>query len=356
MTRRQIVNKSYFLNLLNLDFAPIEKIFENTGLTVAYLEQNENIEISSAIKVVENLYKYSHTPMWPSLYGTHVGISGHGPVGYATFSAATLGEALTTLATWQLVRATIYSWEIIEHDNDVEVVLHDTTGNSKFAEFYFEATASSLEGLLSTILGHRARSDVKINFKMQAGAGEKQQALVAMHQSQLCFGQSKNSFVVPKAIWLSPSPLFDEQSHDFNVSRCKHLYEQLNQNADVGALAANIIREHLDKTISATMPLSPLPSQTQIASKLNMSTRTLIRKLKLADSSYKKIVENERSSYAIKLLKTSNFTLLNIAELLGYSELANFSRAFKSWYQMSPSQYRQALDVEAQQNKATHLS
>ena len=340
MPCKQVINKSYFLSVLSLDFAPAEKVLENTGLTVAYLEKNQHIDISSAIQVVKNLYKYSHSPIWPGLFGKHLGVTGHGPVGYAALSAPTLGHAIKTLMTWEQVRSA-YAWEILEQQEDFEVLLHDTTGDATYEAFNFEASMSLFEVLIPTILGGYCRSDVKINFKEQSK--DKEQDLVAFYQSQLFFGQDKNSILIPKALWSSPSPLYDKESHELNVNRCKQLFEQLNQNVELDILVANIIAKHFDQSISAVIPLSAVPSQAQLCAELHLSGRTLMRKLKTANTSYKQILETERRIYATTLLKDARFTVLKIADILGYSEVANFCRAFKTWYGVSPTMYRQSL-------------
>jgi len=39
-------------------------------------------------------------------------------------------------------------------------------------------------------------------------------------------------------------------------------------------------------------------------------------------------------------LQTTNLSVQEIAELLGYSEVTNFRRAFMRWVELSPYQYR----------------
>ena len=81
------------------------------------------------------------------------------------------------------------------------------------------------------------------------------------------------------------------------------------------------------------------PPLEEIARKLGFSPRNLRRKLKEEDSSYQEILKEVRLQLAKQYLK-SGLTVERIAELLDYSEISTFSRAFKSWTGKSPQQYR----------------
>ena len=82
------------------------------------------------------------------------------------------------------------------------------------------------------------------------------------------------------------------------------------------------------------------PSESHIAKKLNISERTLQRKLKDENCSFRELLATTRQSLACQHLKDLNIPVNEISFLLGYSEETNFARAFKRWTGMSPSEYR----------------
>ncbi|MFT6331526.1 MAG: AraC-like DNA-binding protein [Bermanella sp.] len=49
------------------------------------------------------------------------------------------------------------------------------------------------------------------------------------------------------------------------------------------------------------------------------------------------------SQQAVAYLSDSHISVEAIAALLNYHDSANFRRAFKRWFQLSPDQYRQHL-------------
>jgi len=76
---------------------------------------------------------------------------------------------------------------------------------------------------------------------------------------------------------------------------------------------------------------------------LRLSRRTLQRRLKAEKTSFQKILNEVRAELAVKYLEDARLKSLEIAMLLGYSNLSSFTTAFKSWYNLPPAQYRQKI-------------
>ena len=83
-------------------------------------------------------------------------------------------------------------------------------------------------------------------------------------------------------------------------------------------------------------------NENSIAGAVNMSTRTLQRKLQQQGTSIKTLLDETRKELAMHYLEHSSLTIGEITYLLGFSEPANFSRAFKRWTNQTPSCYRTA--------------
>lgn len=80
--------------------------------------------------------------------------------------------------------------------------------------------------------------------------------------------------------------------------------------------------------------------QKDIAAALYMSERNLQRKLADRKTSYKKILDEVRSELAKGYINDARLSINEITYLLGFSEPANFTRAFKRWHGIAPSAYR----------------
>jgi AraC-like DNA-binding protein len=86
-------------------------------------------------------------------------------------------------------------------------------------------------------------------------------------------------------------------------------------------------------------------SDDKVAKRLNMSTRSLQRKLQGAHTSFGKLLDEVRHEIAEHYLHDSNVSLTEIAFILGYSEYSSFWRAYKRWTKASPSEIRK-LETE----------
>ena len=77
-----------------------------------------------------------------------------------------------------------------------------------------------------------------------------------------------------------------------------------------------------------------------VAKSLNMSARTLRRKLREENTSFRKLVDELRMDMAIKYLRDTGLTVEEIAEALGFSDAANFRHAFRRWTKAAPHEFR----------------
>lgn len=74
---------------------------------------------------------------------------------------------------------------------------------------------------------------------------------------------------------------------------------------------------------------------------LRLSRRTLQRRLRAEKTSFQKVLQEVRSVLAINYLSDERLKSMEIAMLLGYSNISTFTTAFKSWYDIPPVEYRQ---------------
>ena len=73
---------------------------------------------------------------------------------------------------------------------------------------------------------------------------------------------------------------------------------------------------------------------------LKLSRRTLQRRLKAEKTSFQKVLQEVRAVLAVNYLSDDRLKSLEVAMLLGYSNISTFTTAFKSWYDIPPAEYR----------------
>lgn len=84
------------------------------------------------------------------------------------------------------------------------------------------------------------------------------------------------------------------------------------------------------------------PSLADIAAQLEVSERSLSRRLKEEQTSFRALLSEKRKELAQFYLKNSELPVTEIAYKLGFSDVSNFNRACQNWFGCSPSVYRKA--------------
>ncbi len=83
-----------------------------------------------------------------------------------------------------------------------------------------------------------------------------------------------------------------------------------------------------------------------IAKSLGMSRRKLQRKIKEEGMTFTNALTDQRNELARRYLKYTDIDLTSISEVLGYSQVSIFSRAFRQTNFIPPSQYRHSSRLE----------
>jgi AraC-like DNA-binding protein len=131
----------------------------------------------------------------------------------------------------------------------------------------------------------------------------------------------------------APLPQADATTHQSCLRSCDELISSLHR-------CHEIRRRVREMVLSGS---GTVPTLSQVASRLFVSTRTLRRRLEDAQTSYQEIVADTRRDLAVRYLIQTSLSTEAIGEILGYSETANFRQAFKRWTGESPQQYRRRV-------------
>ena len=84
----------------------------------------------------------------------------------------------------------------------------------------------------------------------------------------------------------------------------------------------------------------------EVAATFSMHSRTLNRRLRAFDTSFRALVDDARFEIAQQFLRDSTMDLRQIALLLGYADASAFTRAFRRWSGGTPARWRAALRAQ----------
>lgn len=85
-----------------------------------------------------------------------------------------------------------------------------------------------------------------------------------------------------------------------------------------------------------------LPSIAEVSSHLNLSPRTLQRKLAEEGTTFQRIADAVRRELALRLMSRTRLTVAEVAYKLGYQDPTAFQRAFRNWTGTTPLAHRTA--------------
>ncbi len=108
----------------------------------------------------------------------------------------------------------------------------------------------------------------------------------------------------------------------------------------INSMQAGFVSNKVVNAVTDSLALG-CPSEETIAFKLNMSKRTLQRRLNAEGQSYSALLHSLRIALAKQYLTSKNISVTEITYQLGYSSPSTFARAFKQLVHCSPVQYRE---------------
>lgn len=110
-------------------------------------------------------------------------------------------------------------------------------------------------------------------------------------------------------------------------------------------LGDRALTEQIAVVLKELLP-SGEPRQEDVAQRLNMTLRTMQRRLTEADSCYRDVLNDTRQQLAQSYLGSEpQYSVGEIAFLLGFSEVSAFTRAFRRWTGTSPREWRSQGDA-----------
>ena len=152
--------------------------------------------------------------------------------------------------------------------------------------------------------------------------------------NELWFEERENKVVFSSDILSQKTPGAQPYLKDVLLTRAEELLAGLNGEAE--------IKQQIQKEIINSLPSGSV-SIDKIATDFGFSRQTLYRRLKEEGTSFQQLLEDTRKNLAASYLRHTEYSISEVAFLLGFSELSSFHRAFKRWYGHNPQQYRASI-------------
>jgi AraC-like DNA-binding protein len=249
--------------------------------------------------------------------GLRMRVSTHGFLGFAAMTASTVREALQLAVRFAAIRTSVIGLALVVEGDTAQLVIEEREGLGELREFVILALLVGIWQLGTELTGKIPEGYAECAFGEPAFT-----APALIH-----FNCPANRLVFAAALLDLPIKGADTVATRLAIEQCER---ELATTTD-GELAARI-RSLLDADAS-----TPLPT---VAKKLKLSTRTLKRRLADQHTSFSKLRDDLRRDRALLLVDNRALSIGEVATKLGYTELPNFTRAFRKWTGMTPIAYR----------------
>lgn len=255
----------------------------------------------------------------------------HGPLGYAMMTAATLGDALALGLRYMPL---LQGKAVLAYQADAQHAILCPLFNPAMTpplplkRFFAEAFMVGVARSAAWLAGLERIEEGELWFDFPEPPYH---ALYATQLPPVRHGMPTTQWRVPLSVLQRRLPLADRASCERALAQCDREMAWL---AGGSVNLSARVREHLQ-----TQP-GHYPGVDDVAEQLNLSSRTLKRRLAQQGTSFSALLEEARQLDAIALLRKPQLSLERVATELGYADPANFTRAFKRWTGLTPSAFR----------------
>ncbi|MCG8611635.1 MAG: AraC family transcriptional regulator [Pseudomonadales bacterium] len=250
-----------------------------------------------------------------------------GSLGQATLSSANFGAALAVCERyWNLFgMGMACNLNIAPELSHIEIMALPEIPH-RHHHMVLESTLTSVyRGCVALLPEVQGQTITEFTFAEPVYAGKARHYLGTVR-----YAQSGCRISFPTALLDQPLMMANAFALQTALLQCEQ-DQQLNQHPGF----AGRIRKELVLTPEG------YPSFDQLADKLHMSPRTLRRYLQNEGASFLKLLNDARKRDAQNLLERPELAIQDVAQRLGYNDPANFTRAFRLWLGLTPSQYRE---------------
>ena len=145
------------------------------------------------------------------------------------------------------------------------------------------------------------------------------------------FGAAVAALVFPREVWDAPTRMTDPALFALLDRHARALAE--------GAPSAGDLASRVRAAIAADLP-GREPTVAAVARRLATSARTLQRRLGADGTSFARLVDEARRERAQAFLRAGDVSVAEVSWLVGFSEQSAFTRAFRRWTGLSPTEFR----------------
>lgn len=317
---------------------PVAALLADTGLTDAdFAERERRITVRQALQYIRNALRLASEPDWYLAWAGTLADHFHGPVSFALMSSPTLGDGLDTFVRYFPTRIPYMHMQGRRDGEYFCAELCPLIELGAARPLLVETPLIVLQQYLHTVYAVDFRlAHIELDYPAPHYADR----YPRYFRSPVSFGAARNALVIPLS-WHA------QRNLDYHESTWAHAQRQCDALASSPERTTlGEVRNHLCRAFERTDRRRALPTLEEVAKALHLAPRTLIRRLRRLGTTYQGIMDEFLRTRAAELLANDRIKIKEVAAALGFHNPANFGKAFKRWYGVSPGGFRTRHDLD----------
>lgn len=315
------------------------QILAGTRLSWAALHEGHRyLSFDEVTRLIRRAVALTQEPWLGITVGWGTQLSAHGPVGVAAMSCDNVGQALALIQRHAGLRQSLISLDVETRADEVALLMREHLHAPDVREYIMGHLMGAGLRVLDTLTGVDMRRVARVEFAFP------QPPWADAYQRwwpDVRFGAERSALILPPSLLVHPGLAPDPQTHRMAMRECERLWAQQNDPRDrLGPAGDRILRLLLACE-------GGYPTLNELAEQEHVSSRTLIRKLRQEGLTYQQLLDRVREDLACWWLLHSDMAVEAIADRLGYQDTSNFSRTFRRWVGMAPSDFRRSAGLSA---------
>ncbi|WP_068014340.1 AraC family transcriptional regulator [Nocardia mexicana] len=251
-----------------------------------------------------------------------------GVLGFAAMSCPTLRAAAETALRYADLSFTVAQHEMRDHDREVWLIRHDRCVPAEIRRFALERDVAAIWTIQQDVLPMRLPI-VRVEVAGDAHPIYEMFGAI-LGVDDVRFGAERSVLVGHASTLELPMPQANPATARFYERQCAELLQRRRNRVGISGR----VRDLLIRRGGVT-------DQSRIAADLDLSVRTLRRRLAEEGTTFRELSSETVGMLAEELL-VAGLTVENVAERLGYSSVSAFAAAFRSWKGQSPGHFARA--------------
>jgi AraC-like DNA-binding protein len=288
------------------------------------------ISLKQLMIACKNAVQLSSDRHLPYRIGASIHISTYGMYGFAILCCPDFRKAMDFAARYHALAAPLTTIDFNEHNGFARWTIEPHAHAAAEAQLYRFITEMHIGihiSLMRDIMGSAfAPCEIFLSYPEAEDFGLPADQIGC----SVRFTHLANQ-VVFKSTWLDQAAnLGNKTTYPTIVALCDDLLDDLKLQIGIaGKIRALLLRD-----------IANPPTFAAVARVLGVNERSLRRQLRQQGFSFRGLLDELRTQIALKYLRTTKLVNEDIAVALGFSDAANFRRAFHRWTNKAPSEIR----------------